>query len=92
MKKALSLLLATALCISAIPAVTAMADEKPYEGRYDDTIEPEIPGAKAYLGDLAESEEDVLSYVAFPQQAEAFLKERKEKKALKVSYTITEAK
>ena len=48
-------------------------------------------GAKAYLGDLAESEEDVLSYVAFPQQAEAFLKERKEKKALKVTYTIQEA-
>ena len=47
--------------------------------------------AKKYLGDLAESEEDVLSYIAFPQQAEAFLKERQEKKALKVSYTIQEA-
>ncbi|MBQ1382347.1 MAG: pyruvate carboxylase subunit B [Solobacterium sp.] len=69
----------------------ALGDEKPIEGRYDDTIEPEIPGAKAYLGPLAESEEDVLSYVAFPQQAEAFLKARAEKKALKVSYTIQEA-
>ena len=69
----------------------ALGDEKPIEGRYDDMIEPEIPGAKKYLGDLAESEEDVLSYVAFPQQAEAFLKERQEKKALKVSYTIQEA-
>ena len=68
----------------------ALGDEKPFEGRYDDTIEPEIPGAKAYLGDLAESEEDVLSYVAFPQQAEAFLKERREKKALKVTYSIQE--
>jgi oxaloacetate decarboxylase alpha subunit len=69
----------------------ALGDERPYEGRYDDLIEPEIPGAKKYLGDLAESEEDVLSYVAFPQQAEAFLKKRREKKALKVSYTIREA-
>ncbi len=69
----------------------ALGDEKPYEGRYDDSIEPEIPGAKAYLGDLAESEEDVLSYVAFPQQAEAFLKSRREKKALKVKYSIQEA-
>ena len=69
----------------------ALGDEKPIEGRYDDTIEPEIPGAKAYLGPLAESEEDVLSYVAFPQQAEAFLRARAEKKALKVSYTIQEA-
>ncbi len=68
----------------------ALGDEKPYEGRYDDTIEPEIPGAKAYLGDLAESEEDVLSYVAFPQQAEAYFKERREKKALKVTYSIQE--
>ena len=69
----------------------ALGDEKPIEGRYDDTIEPEFPEAKKYLGDLAESEEDVLSYIAFPQQAEAFLKERQEKKALKVSYTIQEA-
>jgi oxaloacetate decarboxylase alpha subunit len=69
----------------------ALGDEKPIEGRYDDMIEPEFPEAKKYLGDLAESEEDVLSYIAFPQQAEAFLKERQEKKALKVSYTIQEA-
>ncbi|MBR2263172.1 MAG: pyruvate carboxylase subunit B [Firmicutes bacterium] len=69
----------------------ALGNEKPYEGRYDDTIEPEIPAAKKYLGDLAESEEDVLSYVAFPQQAEKFLKERRNKKALKVTYTIQEA-
>jgi oxaloacetate decarboxylase alpha subunit len=69
----------------------ALGDEKPIEGRYDDTIEPEIPGARAYLGSLAESEEDVLSYVAFPQQAEAYLKERQEKKALKVSYSIEKA-
>ena len=69
----------------------ALGDEKPYEGRYDDTIEPEIPAARAYLGKMAESEEDVLSYVAFPQQAEAYFRSREEKKALKVSYTITEA-
>ena len=69
----------------------ALGDEKPIEGRYDDTIEPEIPAARAYLGDLAESEEDVLSYVAFPQQAETFLKNRRERKALKVKYSIQEA-
>ena len=69
----------------------ALGDEKPYEGRYDDTIEPEFPAAKAYLGALAQSDEDVLSYIAFPQQAEAYLRAREEKKALKVSYTIREA-
>jgi len=67
-----------------------LGDEKPIEGRFKDTIEPEIPKAKEYLGDLAQSEEDVLSYVAFPNQAEAFLKNRKEKEALVVSYTIEE--
>ena len=76
--------------ISAELMKKALGDQKPFEGRFDDTIEPEFPAAKAYLGDLAESEEDVLSYVAFPQQAEKFLKERQEKKALKVSYTIQE--
>ena len=69
----------------------ALGDEKPIEGRYDDTIEPEIPAAREYLGKMAESEEDVLSYVAFPQQAEAYFKSREEKRALKVSYSITEA-
>lgn len=69
----------------------ALGDEKPYEGRFDDTIKPEIPGAIEHLGDLAESEEDVLSYVAFPAVAEKFLKNRREKKAVKYSYTIQEA-
>ena len=69
----------------------ALGNEKPYEGRYDDTIEPEIPAAKKYLGDLAESEEDVLRYVAFPQQAEKFLKDRKANREKVVKYTIEEA-
>ena len=45
-------------------------------------------GKKA-IGDLAKTEEDVLSYIAFPQQAEAFLTERKAREERKVSYTIT---
>ncbi|MBQ9048692.1 MAG: pyruvate carboxylase subunit B [Solobacterium sp.] len=72
-------------------AKKALGNEKRIEGRYAETIENEFPAAKAYLGDLAQSEEDVLSYIAFPQQAEAYLKERAEKKALKVAYTIKEA-
>ena len=31
------------------------------------------------LGDLAQSDEDVMSYICFPNQAEAFFKERKAK-------------
>ena len=40
------------------------------------------------LEGIAESEEDVLSYVAFPQQAEKFFQYREEHKGVKVTYSI----
>ena len=51
----------------------------------------EFEDAKAALGDLAQSEEDVMSYICFPAQAEKFLEGRKAKEENKVTYTITEA-
>ena len=51
----------------------------------------EFTAAKAALGDLAQSEEDVMSYICFPAQAEKFLEGRKAKEENKVTYTITEA-
>lgn len=51
----------------------------------------EFAAAKAALGDLAQSEEDVMSYICFPAQAEKFLEGRKTKEENKVTYTITEA-
>ena len=65
-----------------------MGDEKPMTGRYAETLEPEIPAAAAKLGDTATCEEDVLSYVAFPQQAEKFFAYRDEHKGMKVTYSI----
>ena len=47
--------------------------------------------AKAALGDLAETEEDLMSWICFPAQAEKFLKERKEKRERIVKYTIEKA-
>ena len=47
--------------------------------------------AKAALGDLAETEEDLMSWICFPKQAEDFLKARKEKREQVVKYTIEEA-
>ena len=44
--------------------------------------------AKKEIGDLARSDEDVLSYVAFPQIAEKFFKEREEREHNTVSYQI----
>ena len=40
------------------------------------------------IGDLAKSEEDLLSYIAFPQVAEKFLKAREERAKNTVKYTI----
>ena len=51
----------------------------------------EFTAAKAALGELAQSEEDVMSYICFPAQAEKFLEGRKAKEENKVTYTITEA-
>ena len=42
------------------------------------------------LGDLAKSDEDVLSYIAFPNLAEKFLEERKAKEENIVTYSIVE--
>ncbi len=47
--------------------------------------------AKKALGDLAETEEDLMSWICFPKQAEDFLKARKEKREQVVKYTIEEA-
>ncbi len=66
----------------------ALGDEEPIKGRYAETLSAEMPNAVAALGTKAKSEEDVLSYIAFPAQAEAFFDKRDEKRALKVSYTI----
>ena len=55
---------------------------------YADTLPPQMDEARKKLGDLAESEEDVLSYLAFPEIAEKFLRQRKEKQERTVRYTI----
>ena len=46
--------------------------------------------AKEALGDLAQTEEDVMSYICFPAQAEKFLQSRKEKEENAATYTIVE--
>ena len=60
-----------------------LGDEKGIEGRYADTLEPAFEKTKAELGDMAKSDEDVLSYIAFPTQAENFF-EYREKMAGKI--------
>ena len=57
--------------IDAELAKKVLGDDKPMTGRYADTLEPEFPAAREHLGQHARSEEDVLSYIAFPQQSRA---------------------
>ncbi len=68
-----------------------LGDEQPITCRFADTLEPAFEKTKAELGDTARSDEDVLSYIAFPQQAEKFFEARKAKEEKTVKYTITEA-
>ena len=66
----------------------ALGDEKPIEGRYADTLEPVFEKTKAELGETARSDEDVLSYILFPQVTEKYFAARKEREEKIVKYTI----
>ena len=65
-----------------------LGDEKPLTVRYADTLEPVVDKTREKLGDLARSDEDVLSYIAFPQLAEKFFEERKAKEENEATNTI----
>jgi len=54
-----------------------LGDEQPITGRPADHIEPELEKAKAEIGDLAQNEEDVISYAIFPQPARDFFEWRR---------------
>ena len=69
---------------------TILGDEQPLTGRYADTLEPQFDKTKAGLGDTAKCDEDVLSYIAFPQVAEAFFEQRRAAEENVVKYTIEE--
>ena len=68
-----------------------LGDEKPVEGRYADTLAPVVETTREKLGDLAKTDEDVLSYIAFPNLAEKYLEERKAKEENVATYSIVEA-
>ena len=67
-----------------------LGDEKPIEGRYADSLKPIVEPTREKLGDLAKTDEDVLSYIAFPHLAEKFLEERKAKEENECVYSIVE--
>ena len=67
--------------------------EKPLDCRVEDSKRTgeDFARAKEALGELAKTEEDVMSYICYPDQTMKFLQDRKAKEDNKVTYTITEA-
>ena len=55
-----------------------IGDEQPITCRPADLIEPQLPKLCEEIADYARSEEDVLSYALFPQQARDFLGRRED--------------
>ena len=66
------------------------AGGKPIDCRIEDAKRTgaDFEKAKTELGDLCESEEDMMSYICFPDQARKFLEARREKKENVAKYTI----
>ena len=63
--------------------------EEPIQGRYADSLPTDIyEKAAEKLQGVAKREEDVLSYIAFPQVAEKFFAERQAQEEKKVRYSI----
>ncbi|MBO4339415.1 MAG: pyruvate carboxylase subunit B [Clostridia bacterium] len=65
-----------------------LGETEPITCRYADLLEPMFEKTKEELGDTAKSDEDVLSYIAFPAQAEKFFKNREKKEAAAKSGTL----
>ncbi|MFN2226713.1 MAG: hypothetical protein ACK2UY_10405, partial [Anaerolineae bacterium] len=55
-----------------------IGDEAPIDCRPADLIPPGMEQARAEIGDLAQTEEDVISYALFPQVARPFLERRRD--------------
>lgn len=68
-----------------------LGDEKIISSRFADTLPPEFEKVKSEIKNMVKSDEDVLSYILFPQVAEKFFIKKEEKKVIKVSYTIVKA-
>jgi len=66
-----------------------LGNDKPMTIRFADTLEPAFEKTKNELKGIARNDEDVLSYIAFPQIAEDFFKKREERESKTVFYTIS---
>ena len=68
-----------------------LGDEKPCTGRFAESLAPGFEKGKKEIGAKARNDEDVLSYIVFPQVFEKFADERVERELNRVKYSITKA-
>jgi oxaloacetate decarboxylase alpha subunit len=66
-----------------------LGNEKPINVRPADLLDPALEKAKKEIGDLAQNDEDLLSYVLFPQIAKPFL-EKKYVAKVKVDFKMVD--
>jgi len=66
-----------------------LGDEKPITIRFADTLKPIFEDTKKQVAEFAKTEEDVISYIVFPQVAEDFLRKRLKKTNKPQQKTIT---
>ena len=66
-----------------------LGDEKPITTRFAETLKPIFEETKTQVAEFAKTEEDVISYIVFPQVAEAFLRKRLEKTTKPQEKTVT---
>lgn len=65
-----------------------LGDAEPYTGRFADTLKDGMEDGRKASGKWARNEEDVLSYILFPQVAEKYFEKREERENKTVKYAI----
>lgn len=65
-----------------------LGDEKPLTCHFADTLPPIVDKTREELKGIARSDEDVLSYIAFPALAEKFFEKREEKEKNTFTYSV----
>ena len=68
-----------------------LGHEKVVSSRFAETLSPQFDRVKNEVKNMVSSDEDVLSYILFPQVAEKFFNKKEDEKIIKVSYTIVKA-
>ena len=65
-----------------------LGEEQPIQGRFADTLKPGLEEGRRAAGAMARNDEDVCSYIVFPEVFEKFAKTREEREKNFVKYTL----